>query len=269
MKKTLANEIVGQYDTSITRACRVLSLHRSMFYYAEKRNDEEVISAIRTEMEFGDGFWKIFMRLRNKGFPWNHKKVYRVYKKLNYNKPRRLKKRLPARVKEPLVTPETPNHTWSIDFVSDSLDCGRKFRVLNILDDFNREAVAQEISMSMPAKRVITLLEKAIWMKGKPLNIRCDNGPEFISNDFKLWCKANDINIKYIQPGAPTQNSYVERFNGSYRRAVLDAYIFKTIEQAREITNKWMEDYNNIRPHDALNNLSPVKYKQFMESTNK
>ena len=131
-----------------------------------------------------------------------------------------------------------------MDFVSDTLESGRKFRVLNILDDFDRSAVAQEISMSMPSERVIRILEKIIWIKGKPENIRCDNGPEFISNKFQDWCKANDITIKYTQPGCPTQNSFVKRFNGSYRRAILDAYIFRNLNDVRELIESWMTDYN-------------------------
>lgn len=121
-----------------------------------------------------------------------------------------------------------------MDFVSDTLNSGRTFRVLNILDDFNREAVAQEISMSMPSERVIRILERVIWCNGKPDSLRCDNGPEFISHKFQQWCKANQIEIKYTQPGCPTQNSYIERFNGSYRRGVLDAYIFRTLGDVRE-----------------------------------
>ena len=183
-----------------------MGIHRSYFYYTEQKDDSEVEAAIRAAAEFGDGFWKIFQRLRREGKPWNHKKVYRVYKQMHYEKRSRLKKRLPARVKSPLVIPSEPNTTWSIDFVSDRLQSGRTFRVLNIIDDCDRVAVGQEISMSMPAERVIKLLEKVIWLNGKPKNIRCDNGPEFISKVFQEWCKGNDINIIYIQPGHPTQD---------------------------------------------------------------
>jgi hypothetical protein len=137
-----------------------MMIHRSYFYYVEKKDDYEVLQAIKDASEFGDGFWKIFSRIRRSGKLWNHKKVYRVYKSMCYNKRVKLKKRLPARVKHPLVAPERPNDTWSLDFVSDTLENGRKFRVLNILDDFDRSAVAQEVSMSMPSERVIRILEK-------------------------------------------------------------------------------------------------------------
>jgi putative transposase len=160
-----------------------------------------------------------------------------------------------------LERPEEPNTTWSLDFVSDAVECGRKFRVLNIIDDCDRFAIAQEVSMSMPAKRVIKILEKVIWLNGKPKNIRCDNGPEFIAADFQNWCRGNDINILFIQPGCPTQNSYIERFNGSYRRAVLDAYIFRNLNEAREQTEIWRTYYNEQRPHESLENMTPIEYR--------
>ena len=240
----------------------MMEIHRSYFYYREKRDDTEVEEAIRAAAEHGDGFWKIFERLRRDGKPWNHKKVYRVYKSMHYEKRSRLKKRLPARVKNPLEQPLEPNITWSIDFVSDMLECGRKFRVLNIIDDGDRVAVAQEVSMSFPSKRVIRTLEKVIWLKGKPSNIRCDNGPEFISKYFQEWCKGNDIRLLFTQPGCPTQNSYIERFNGSYRRAVLDAYIFRTLEDVKQKTCEWNDYYNYERPHESLGNKTPMGFSK-------
>ena len=261
MKKEMVCEIVEEYEVSITRACGLMELHRSYFYYKSRRDDSEVEEAIREAAVYGDGFRKIFLRLRRAGNKWNHKKVYRVYKSMSYNKRSRLRRRLPARVKSPLSQPDSPNTTWSIDFVSDSLECGRKFRVLNILDDFDRSAIAQEVAISIPAARLIRILEKVIWTMGKPKNIRCDNGPEFIAGIFQEWCKANDINLMYIQPGHPTQNSYIERFNGSYRRAVLDAYLFRTLDDVRKITGEWNRDYNENRPHDSLGDMSPREYK--------
>lgn len=262
MKKELTNEIVEEYEVSITRACKMMEIHRSYFYYREKRDDTEVEEAIRKAAEHGDGFWKIFERLRRDGKSWNHKKVYRVYKNMHYEKRSRLKKRLPARVKNPLEQPMEPNTTWSIDFVSDALECGRKFRVLNVIDDNDRVAVAQEVAMSFPSRRVIRALEKVIWINGKPDNIRCDNGPEFICKDFWEWCEGNDIKILFTQPGCPTQNGYIERFNGSYRRAVLDAYIFRTIEEVRQRTEVWNEYYNYERPHESLGNKTPMEFSK-------
>lgn len=122
--------------------------------------------------------------------------------------------------------------------------------------------------MSFPSKRVIRTLEKVIWFKGKPSNIRCDNGPEFISKDFQEWCKGNDIRLLFTQPGCPTQNSYIERFNGSYRRAVLDAYIFRTIEDVRQKTYEWNEYYNYERPHESLGNKTPMEFSKRIDERN-
>ena len=265
----MAEEIVTENEVSIVRACRVLEVHRSGYYYKRKRDDSEVIDAISKKAEHSkDGFWKIYCRLRNDGYQWNHKRVYRVYKLMNLNYRRKLKRRLPSREKETLLTPNDKNISWSMDFVSDVLTNGRRFRVLNIIDDFNREVVAMEVATSMPAERVIRILERVIWCSGKPESIRVDNGPEFIADLFKSWCNGNGINIKYIQPGKPTQNSFIERFNGSYRRGVLDAYLFDNLNQVRELTQNWMKDYNEFRPHEALGDLSPIAYLENMKKIN-
>ena len=250
---------------SIARACKLMDIHRSYFYYESTKNDSEIEDAIREAAKHGEGFWKIFEILRLQGKGWNHKKVYRVYKAMHYEKRSKLKKRLPARTKNPLEQPLEPNTTWSIDFVSDVLECGRKFRVLNVIDDSDRVAVAQEVSMSFPAQRVIKVLEKVVWLGGKPRNIRCDNGSEFIAKEFQEWCAGNDIRLLFTQPGCPTQNSYIERFNGSYRRAVLDAYIFRTLSEVRDKTEEWRKYYNTERPHETLGNIPPITYRALKE----
>jgi len=183
---------------------------------------------------------------------------------MNLNYRRKLKRRLPNREKETLLTPNEKNVSWSMDFVSDVLTNGRRFRVLNIIDDFNREAVAMEIGTSMPAERVIRIMEKVTWCYGKPESIRVDNGPEFNAETFKSWCNGNDIKIKYIQPGKPTQNSFIERFNGSYRKSILDSYLFDNLNEVRELTEQWMIDYNEHRPHESLGDISPKAYLEKM-----
>ena len=144
--------------------------------------------------------------------------------------------------------------------MSHSLYCGRRFRVLNIIDDYNREALWMEVDTSIGSYAVVEIISLLIREKGKPLQIRVDNGPEFISSTFTHYCNKHNIEIKYTQPGKPTQNAFVERFNGSYRREILNAYIFYSLEQVRKITEIWRMGYNTVRPHESLSNLPPVQY---------
>lgn len=145
--------------------------------------------------------------------------------------------------------------------MSDSMVSGRKFRTLNIIDDCTREVLAIEVDTSLSSKRVIRVLDSVIAQRGKPVSISVDNGPEFTSNEFVLWAKDNSISIQYIQPGRPMQNGYIERFNRLYREAVPDACLFFELHEVRLLTTEWMEEYNQRRPHEALNNLTPLEYK--------
>lgn len=154
------------------------------------------------------------------------------------------------------------NTTWSMDFMHDVLDNSRKFRVLNVIDDYNREAIAVEASHSFPAQRVVDTLDRLTLFKGKPEVIRVDNGTEFTSRTFVQWCQTKKISIQYIQPGKPTQNAYIERFNRTYREDVLDAYIFDHINEVKQLSEEWRIDYNQNHPHKALKGMSPLQYKQ-------
>ena len=175
---------------------------------------------------------------------------------------RRAKKRLPERIKQPLLVATTPNQTWSIDFMSDSLVDGRKFRLLNVIDDFNRESLAIEVDTSLPSLRVIRALDQLIIQRGKPAHIRTDNGPEFISHKLQEWCEQKGITLQYIQPGKPMQNAYIERKNGSIRRELLDAYLFYSLTEVRVMSQEWRIDYNTERPHKSLGYLSPLTYAE-------
>lgn len=151
-----------------------------------------------------------------------------------------------------------------MDFMSDSMTGNRRFRTFNVMDDCSREALAIEIDTSLSAKRVTRVLDRILTTRGKPNSIRVDNGPEFTSTKFCLWCKTNNIIVQYIQPGKPMQNGYIERFNRLYREAVLDAYLFFDLNQVRELTEEWLEEYNQRRPHEALNNLTPEEWKNMV-----
>lgn len=241
-------------------------------YKAKPKDDSELQSVLTTltTKHSAIGFWQCCYRLWNKGHWWNHKRIYRVYTAMKLNIRRRSKRRLPERVKQPLIIPAAPNQTWSIDFMSDSLVDGRKFRLLNVIDDFNRESLAIEVDTSLPSLRVIRVLEKLIAERGCPANIRCDNGPEFISHKLEEWCnnESRKINLQFIQPGRPMQNAYIERKNGSMRRELLNAYLFYSLAEVRAMSEEWRNDYNTERPHKSLGYLSPIKYaEQWYNST--
>lgn len=249
------------YQVSLGRACKLVDLSRSVYYYTSHRDDRAVIEKLQAmaEKRPTDGFWKMYQRIRKEGLPWNHKRLHRVYKMLKLNIKRKGKRRLPARILKPLEAVHQINLSWSMDFMSDSLLSGRKFRTLNLMDDYNREALAIEVDTSLPAERVIRVLDQITGWRGKPKSIRVDNGPEFISSALGLWCEEKNIHLQFIQPGKPTQNAYIERFNGSFRRDVLNAYLFEDIRQVRELAEEWMEDYNYHRPHDGLGGRSPME----------
>ena len=259
----MTEQIVSERKISVSRACKIVSLPRSQFYYSSVKDDAEVIDALQ-ELAFKHpsyGFRKLFAYIRRSGKRWNHKKVYRVYKLLKLNKKRKGKRRLPARIKQPLIKQSQINNTWSMDFMSDAMVGNRRFRTFNVLDDCSREALAIEVDTSLSSRRIIRTLDRVIEQRGKPAAIRADNGPEFTSKDLELWAKDRGITLQYIQPGKPTQNGYIERFNRLYREAVLDAYLFFDLYQVKQLTEEWMEEYNYRRPHEALNNLTPEEWK--------
>lgn len=245
------------------RACRVVGVSDSVYRYKpDPHRDDAVIAKLQEAVERypAYGFSKLFKALRRWGHPWNHKRVYRLYCELKLNKRRRGKKRLPTRSPEPLAVPAMANQCWSMDFMSDSLFCSRRFRTFNVVDDFNREALAIEIDLNLPAPRVIRVLDRLAAWRGYPDKLRMDNGPEFISAALAEWAEDHSIDLDFIQPGKPTQNSYVERFNRTYRDEVLNMYVFRTLTEVREVTEKWIREYNEERPHDALNDLTPWEY---------
>jgi len=256
----LADDIKSDFSVSTGRACRILGFARSQYYYRSKRNDrsmEEVIGEL-ADKHPAYGFRKLFSTLKLKGHKDNHKRVYRIYRKLGLNKKRKAKRRLPNRLKQPLEQQAQLNQTWSMDFMSDSLVCGRKFRTLNIIDDCNREALAIVADSSISAPYVTRTLDQVIDERGKPKVIRVDNGPEFTSNHFQQWCNNRQISIQYTQPGKPMQNGFIERFNGTYRREILNAYMFFELFEVRQITEQWIIEYNTLRPHESLENRPPV-----------
>jgi putative transposase len=271
MKREAVDYLSGEEQLSNRKACQLMGLSRTTYQYKRKAKDDGDLQEALTALTIKHpsiGFWQCCYRLWNKGYTWNHKRIYRVYTDMKLNIRRRAKKRLPERVKQPLTVPTALNQVWSIDFMSDSLTDGRRFRLLNILDDFNRESLAIEVDTSLPSLRVIRVLEKLIAARGCPVNIRCDNGPEFISHKLQEWCshESRRITLQFIQPGRPMQNAYIERNNGSIRRELLNAYLFNSLAEVRALSEGWRVDYNTERPHKSLGYLSPFRYAELQKS---
>lgn len=255
--------MITEHGISQRQACKVVSLPRSTQQYKRKpKQDEPIIDQLKelVDKHPSIGFWQSYYRIRRKGYNWNHKKVYRVYTELKLNIRRRYKKRLPARVKQALYQPAALNEVWSIDFMCDTLWDGRRFRLLNIIDDYNREVLHIETDLSLPTLRLIRVLEYLKEFRGLPQIIRVDNGPEFISHRLDMWCKEHKISLAFIQPGKPMQNGFVERCNGNIRRELLNAYVFNNLNDVREKAEEWRLDYNCSRPHQALGYVPPAEF---------
>lgn len=256
-------EILEEFKISVCRACAIVCLTRSMYYYSTKKDDRAVMLKLNELAERFPtrGFETYYGKIRLEGLTWNRKRVLRVYRTLSLKMRRKRKRRLPARIQRPLIVPAVLNDTWSVDFMSDALESGRKFRILNVIDDCNREALVNEAFFSIPAERLVESLKRLISYRTKPKKIRVDNGPEFISKVFIKFCMDQQIEICYIQPGKPTQNAYIERFNRTFREDILDAYLFESVQQVNAMAYKWQLEYNQNHPHKALNGQSPWLYK--------
>ena len=262
----MAHHYVEARGVSIRLACRAFRISETCYRYSPKLSDENAEIAdwlIRLTTTYRRwGFGLCFQYLRNvKGFGWNHKRVYRIYRELELNLRIKPRKRIRRDKPDALDVPTAPNMVWSMDFMTDNLANGRTLRTFNVIDDFNREGLAIDVDFSLPALRVVRSLEQIIEWKGKPRTIRCDNGPEYLSADLTGWAERNDIRIEYIQPGKPTQNAYVERFNRTVRHEWLDLVNFESIEQAQLLATQWLWAYNNERPNSAVGGVPPRSVK--------
>jgi putative transposase len=204
------------------------------------------------------GFGLCFLYLRNvKGFGWNHKRVCRICRELELNLRIKPRKRLRRDKPEPLAAPTRINQAWSMDFMHDQLADGRKFRLFNVIDDFNRESLGMEVDFSPPSERVIRALEQVMEWRGRPRVIRCDNGPENISAKVRARAARQGIRIEYIQPGEPQQNAHVERFNRTVRHEWLSQYGWESLDEVQAFATRWMWTYNHERPNMALGGITP------------
>jgi len=258
----MAQRAVNKYQLSTRFACLVCGVSESCYRYQPRLSGENALFAdwlMRlTTTHRRWGFALCFLYLRNvKGFGWNHKRVYRIYRELELNLRIKPKRRIKRDKPDALSVPVAVNEVWSMDFMSDSLSDGRSLRTFNLIDDYNRECLAIDVDLSMPALRVIRSLEQVIEWRGKPAALRCDNGPEYISGALINWANQHQITLMYIQPGKPTQNAYIERFNRTARHEWLDMHHFDSVEQAQQLATEWQWRYNNERPNMAIGGIPP------------
>jgi putative transposase len=258
----MAIRAVKERTMSVRAACAAFGVSETCYRYRAKRCAENEVIAewlvTLTRNQRNWGFGLCFLYLRNvKGFAWNHKRVYRIYRELELNLRIKPRKRLVREQPEPLAVPLALNECWSMDFMHDQLADGRSIRLFNVIDDFNREGLCIEVDFSLPALRMIRSLDQVIEWRGKPLKIRCDNGPEYVSDALREWAIRRGIALQFIQPGKPQQNAYIERYNKTVRYDWLAHYVFETVSEVQEYATKWLWSYNHERPNTAIGGVPP------------
>jgi putative transposase len=251
------------------RACVLLDMSRSSLRYHPSKNDQELDSILQTlsnnEKRFGRR--RLLVRLHELGHKVNHKRLRRVYQNKQLQVQPSKKRRLTGVRGKPMMMPIQPNTRWSIDFVHDNFAGGsRCFRTLVVVDDFSRECLKLEVDFSIPAYRVIRVLDYLCVSRGKPLEIVMDNGPEFRALIVQDWAARNDIRINYIQPGKPVQNAFVESFNGRFRDECLNLHLFASLKETQHVIEQWRKYYNSKRPHSSLGYKTPMEYAKLKSS---
>jgi putative transposase len=231
-------------------------------YSARRREDEQLRQRLRElageRRRFG--YRRLTVLLRREGWPVNHKRVHRLYCEEGLAVRRRVRKRLKAAARTPLLLPTEANQVWTMDFTQDNLASGRKFRTLNLMDGFTREAPRIEVDTSLPGLRVVRVLEEVARERGYPQAIQVDNGPEFISRVVDQWAFEHGVELHFIEPGKPTQNAHIESFNGKFRDECLNENWFLSLHEARVKIEAWRRDYNQARPHSALGYQTPEEF---------
>jgi putative transposase len=245
------------------RACRLVGLEPKTYRYASTRPDDGALRQRLKELASERrrfGYRRLHLLLRREGVLLNWKKLYRLYReeKLTVRKRGGRKRALGTRA--PMAIPQGRNQRWSLDFVSDSLVSGRKFRMLTVVDDFSRECVAVVVDTSLSGIRVARELDQMLEMRGTPCMVVSDNGTEFTSRAILAWQEERGVEWHYIAPGKPTQNGFIESFNGKLRDECLNEHLFANMPEARRIIEEWRTDYNTLRPHTSLNGLTPNEF---------
>jgi putative transposase len=251
------------FQVSERRACAALGVDRRSVRYRSIRPDDASVRARLRELAAirrRFGYRRLHVLMRREGLVMNHKKLRRLYREEGLQVRRRLGRKRALGIRAPMAIPQRPNQRWSLDFLSDAFADGRRFRILAVVDDFTRECLALVADTSLPGLRVVRELEAIIARRGRPVMCVSDNGPELTGMTILRWCQANRIEWHYIAPGKPTQNAFIESFNGRLRDELLNETLFTSLAQARVVLTAWKDDYNHVRPHSALGNLSPCEY---------
>ncbi len=251
------------FRVSERRACRLAGVARSSYRYRSQAADQTALRLRLRELaatRVRYGYRRLHVLLRREGWLVNHKRIYRLYREegLGIRVKRRKKLASVPRILPPAAT--RPHERWSLDFLSDSLVDGRRFRVLTIVDNVSRVSPAIEIGVSLTGERVVAVLERLQRTMGRPERIAIDNGPEFISKALDAWAYRNGVQLEFSRPGKPTDNAFAESFNGHFRAECLDCHWFVSLEEARTIIEAWRVDYNTERPHGALGQQTPAEF---------
>lgn len=261
-RKPIATHLISQFTLSERVACKLAGLSRTMFRYQRKSPTDHLIrarlKALATQYP-AYGYLLLHGLLKAEGLVTNKKHTYRLYTEEGLQVRTKKRNKL-TRPRQPIELPTAPNQRWSMDFVSDQLSNGRRFRVLNVVDDYSREMLGQLISTSINGRQVTRFLDQLIEERRKPSKVICDNGTEFTSKAMFFWSKETRVTLGFIQPGKPTQNAFVESLNGKFRNECLNLHWFRSLDEARYEIDLWRDHYNNVRPHSSLNYMPPIEY---------
>jgi putative transposase len=262
-KREAAGLIRQELGLSERRTCTVLGVSRSLLQYTPRPDrNRELRERLRVlaEQRRRFGSPRLHVLLKREGWTVNHKRVERLYRQEGLSLRRKHRRKAASHLRVVLPAPSRANEHWSMDFVTDSLTSGRRFRALTIVDDHSRESVAIEADFSLTGHRVTRVLERLAFTRGLPAVITVDNGPEFAGQALDAWAYQKGVKLHFIRPGKPVENAYIESFNGRFRDECLNENLFRTLEEARAIIEAWRCDYNRIRPHSALGNLTPEEF---------
>ena len=261
-RKLVARHLIEVFKLSERVACRLAGVSRTAFRYQHRVKVDAPVRRRLKELASRYpryGYLMLHGLLKGEGLVTNRKHTYRLYTEEALQVRTKKRKKL-TRPSQPMEVPTAPNQRWSMDFVSDQLSNGRRFRVLNVVDDYSREMVGQLVSVSISGRQVARFLDQLVETRDKPNKVICDNGTEFTSKAMFFWSKESGIELGFIQLGKPTQNAFVESLNGKFRNECLNQHWFRTIDEARYEIDLWRDHYNHVRPHSSLNYLPPVEY---------